>query len=170
VSDFVTIEGGEKLSKQLTKLRTGQVRKVMRTVTKEQMAPLVPQVKSLVPSVSGRLRMSIGQLAKAGKRSSKFLIGTTGEFAYTNKRNKQKIFQGKGKKKQAYLDKGYQLDKTSPNLYAGGIEFGTKKSGRIARRAGPAHFLTQPLDSAKPKILNNIASSFQRAFDAELGK
>jgi hypothetical protein len=166
---WVKIEGAEKIKAQLARLRRGEVRRVMLRVTKEQMEPLINQVKSLVPTVSGRLRASIGKLNRGGKSSSTYRIGTTGEFSFTSKRTKQKMYQAKGEKKQASLAaKGYKLDKTSPNLYAGGIEFGTKKSGLVARRAGGAMFLNAPMERAKPRILNNVAASFQRAIDKEL--
>jgi hypothetical protein len=163
---FVQIEGAKELYKQFKALGGKDFRRVMRLAIAEQMAPVLPVVKSRVPTHAGRLLASIGRLQKTKKSWTRYEIGTTGDFNFTGKRSGIKMYQAKGEKRKAAMAaKGYTLDKTSPNLYAGGIEFGTKKSGAVARKAGGAGFLNPVMEVAKPRILNNITASYIRFID-----
>jgi hypothetical protein len=174
--EVMKIEGLEDLRKDLVRLGAKRgnmgsvVRKAARTVVAQQMQPVFDEIWTRVPVHSGRLRASIGKLAVSKASTSKFMIGTTGGFSFTNIRSNKKMFQGKGKKQDSYLNKGYQLDKTSPNLYAGGVEFGTKKSGAVARKAGGAYFLNETMLRHRARMLSTIVASFQRAIDQAVKK
>jgi hypothetical protein len=49
----------------------------------------------------------------------------------------------------------------TPLVYGYGIDQGRHRGGRLARRAGPTHFLTGPFQEAQGKIKQDIAATLQ---------
>jgi hypothetical protein len=145
------------LRRQLEQLGGPRLRKVARRVVSSYTKPILARARAIVPVDSGRLRASLGRLTSGSVRSGSYTgrIGTRRDFSYTSKKTGGRMSSGRK------LEAGHTLDAGSPNLYAGGIEFGTTKQGRIARKAGGAHFLNRSIDSQSQGIINGIASRFR---------
>lgn len=54
----------------------------------------------------------------------------------------------------------------SPLSYAWGIETGRRKSGRVARRAGPAHYLSGAMARVEPRLREPLAAALWHGPDA----
>ena len=160
---WIRLEGGEKLRRQLDALGGSKVRTVARRVVTEQVAPVLIAARQLVPVGSGRLKASLGRLMQTSRsrHSVTGRIGTRRDFSFRST-DKRKLVVGRGKQRDKALARGYEQDKGSPNWYAGGIEWGTKKSGRVARKAGGAMFLNTAMKQRIPVILNTITAAFER--------
>jgi hypothetical protein len=136
------------------------MRKVARRVVAHYVKPILQSAKSLVPVESGRLRASLGLLQANSRNLGTFYgrVGTRRDFTYMNRKTKQRTSSGRASGRA----ENYAQDKGSPNLYAGGIEFGTDKRGRIVRKDGPARYLNQSIDSKMSSITSGIAERFRQ--------
>jgi hypothetical protein len=152
------------LRKQIRTLGGPRLRMVARRVVTENARPILRAAKALVPVDGGRIRASLGQLVASNRRKDAFTgrIGTRRDFTYRRKTDGAKLVSGRGKVRDRAMARGFRQDKGSPNLYAGGIEFGTDKSGRVVRKAGGATFLNRAILGEKQRIETTIADAFRR--------
>lgn len=106
--------------------------------------PFVADVRAATPVESGQLRASIGKQKKTYSRSGVVhaRIGPRWKFAFT----------AKGNNPRGYV-----------NQYAGGIEYGKSKSGRITRKAGPAGMLRFAFANHVNRMRSTIEGRIQSA-------
>jgi HK97 gp10 family phage protein len=162
VTTYVRIDGQRALVRQCRALAGPKLRAMARRVAKAAMKPVLSKAKSLAPIHSGRLRASLGELAKSKKSYTKASVGTRRDFVYRNRVTKQKTVTGSGKVRDRALQKGAVQDRTTAQQYASLIEFGKDKKGRMRRRAGPARFLETAITTLKPQIIQTVSTEVRR--------
>jgi HK97 gp10 family phage protein len=166
MGDVVTfsVEGHKELAAKLRAMGGPRVRAIARAVATEAMAPVLGIAKSRAPiGPTGRLRASLGKLAKSNRRRDAFssAVGTRRDFKYRS-RDGVKTVSGRGKGRDAALKKGYTQDTKTAQQYARLIEFGQDKKGRWRRRAGPANFLESAIQDQKNQIIATVSSALRR--------
>lgn len=167
----IKLEGQERLAAELRRKTRGELRAVARRVTAKAMKPLIAISKSMVPQKTGRLSASIGQLSSSNGRKTAFSsrVGVRRDFTYTANPTDDDVIlnDGKGRKTSSgrankkLLAKGFVQDKTSAQLYAGGIHFGTDKKGRVRRKAGAVQFLERPIVSNTAAIISTVSAELR---------
>jgi hypothetical protein len=167
-STWLKIEGGERLQKDLRGLGRGVARKIGRRIVRSMMSPVLRDAKARAPVQSGLLRASIGIVARSsrGRATHTARVGTRANVSFRDRRSKQLMVSGRGQHAEHWKRKGATVTKRTANQYAGGIEFGTKADGRIARKAGGAFMLNEPMKRRTPGIIDN----FERLLREEINK
>lgn len=152
------LEGALELGHQLRALGGPKVRQLARRITNDAMAPVLSEAKAGAPvGPTGRLRASLGKLAKANARADAFTsrVGTRRDFVYRSVTG-IKLVSGRGKVRERALAKGRIGDTKTAQQYARLIEFGEDKSGKKRRRAGPAHFLENAIRRHRHRIESQV--------------
>ena len=169
---WIRIEGGERLEKDLSALGRGVANKLGRRTVRSMMSPVLRDAKAATPVDSGLLRTSIGLLARTSRGSGSHTarVGTRANVSFRDKRTKQLMVSGRGKHAERWKSKGATVTKRTANQYAGGIEFGTKASGKVARAAGGVMMLNRAMQSHTSSIIANFERILRQEIDKHTAK
>lgn len=166
----VELEGREQLVRELRALGGPRLRSLARKVASSAMAPIVAMAKGGAPvGPAGRLRASIGKLATTNRAKDAFTsrVGVRRDFTYRTVSG-VKTVSGRGKVRERARKKGgYAEDTKSAQQYARVIEFGVDSSGRIRRKAGPAHFLENAITRNQTQIIGTVSDQLRQYVETQ---
>lgn len=158
----IQLEGHEQLITELRALGGRELRKMAKRVTSAAMAPTLAAARGNAPMESGRLAASIGKLATQNRAGTSFgsRVGTRLNYTYKTTSG-ERMVSGSKKFHERHLAKGRKLTTVSAQQYARLIEFGVSKNGKWKRKAGPAHFLENALQSNRSRIITTIGAELR---------
>ncbi len=163
----VEFEGREQLMRELKDLGSEKTRAIMRKAVAIAMRPVLGLAKEEVPIDSGRLAASLGQMAKDSSKGGFVAsrVGVRRDFTYTNSSG-QKMTTHRGDKQKKAIEHGATKDRVTAQQYAGGIMFGTDRSGRVRRKAGGVDFLNDAILSDEETIISTVEAEMRKRIEA----
>jgi len=162
--NLIMLEGWQELGRKMRRLGGPQLRQMARRITVTAMAPVLATAKQNAPvGPTGRLRASLGRLARSNKRGDAFTarVGTRRDFVYKTTSGERRV-SGRGKVRDRAVAKGAIEDRKTAQQYARLIEFGKDRNGRIRRRAGPARFLEGAITTHRRAIIGTVETELHR--------
>jgi hypothetical protein len=158
-----SFEGQAELIKQLQKLAGPELKRVVARSTKTALQPVVSASKTGTPQITGRLEGSLAQTARSSGSGGWIAsrVGMMKNYTFVSMDN-EKLVTGSGKRRDKALAKGFKQDQSSPLYYGRLIEFGHDKKGRVRRKAGGAHMLSNALSTHESSIISVVAGEIRR--------
>jgi hypothetical protein len=169
----ITAEASPELQKNLAKVNPTNLVKFLRTSVRKNARPTVNATQAATPVKSGLLRQSIGATIKINRsRGEVFaIVGPRDNTVMGTDENNLTVFTSSTLKSLTRNDnaklhglhkRGIRtVSQRTPFKYVYGIEYGQRRSGKIARHAGGAKMLTRGFDAGSQPYIDGLATDLQ---------
>jgi hypothetical protein len=156
-----TFHADPQLKRSLERANPRQLRSLLRRSTRKAARPVLEAAKQATPVKTGRLRASLGMVALQDSATGEIgvSIEPRASFSFRDTAGNRTVVTRRRRLSNSQIrsvSRGANVDRTSPWMYAYGIETGLKPKGKMARWAGGARMLGNALRSQSQSFFRTV--------------